>query len=146
MKTKKDSKQIVGYVRSAVEDDLSVMRQEKQIKDCCLKNGWKLTKIFVDNGHSGANIQRPALKELLAEVKAGKIQQIVILDADRLSRNLKNKTTLKKLMEKHEVDVREVIGITAEGNDRFIGDLLRDLNIWQSKVRQIQQRRKRLGK
>lgn len=123
MKTKKENRQIVGYIRSAVKDDLSVKKQERNIKNYCSKNGVKLTKVFVDNGCSGANLQRPALNELLTEVSTDKIQQVVIYDADRLTRNRKDYITLKKLMEKYGVEVRTVLGIVSRSNDLFDEDI-----------------------
>jgi len=100
-----ERKLTVGYVRSAVKDDVSVKKQEEQINEYCLENGVKLSKVFIDNGCSGANINRPALQELLVEIAKKKISKIVSVDSSRLSRNLLEYTTLKSLLTKHGAEI-----------------------------------------
>lgn len=44
-------------------------------------------KLYQDNGYTGTNFSRPAWDELLRDVKAGKINCIVVKDLSRLGRN-----------------------------------------------------------
>src|SRR4030042_6164261 len=129
MKAKKDNKQIVGYVRSAVNDDDSVKKQISEIEQYCLTNNQpKPKKTFIDNGCSGANLQRPALKELLTEVEAGEIERIICVDAGRLTRSIKDHMTLKMIMEKNHVEVRTVKGISAYENQGIVEEILACVN------------------
>ena len=51
--------------------------------------GWRLVPThYDDGGFSGGNIERPALKRLLADIEAGKIDVIVVYKIDRLTRSL----------------------------------------------------------
>ena len=51
--------------------------------------GWtELPYIYDDGGYSGGNMDRPALKALLAKVAAGKVDVIVVYKVDRLTRAL----------------------------------------------------------
>jgi len=51
--------------------------------------GWEISSDYYDDGGwSGGNIERPALKQLLADVEAGKIDVIVVYKVDRLTRSL----------------------------------------------------------
>ena len=51
--------------------------------------GWtELPDIYDDGGYSGGNMNRPALKTLLAKVAAGKVDVIVVYKVDRLTRAL----------------------------------------------------------
>jgi site-specific DNA recombinase len=51
--------------------------------------GWMLVPdLYDDGGYSGGNMQRPGLVQLLAEVKAGKVDVIVVYKVDRLTRAL----------------------------------------------------------
>ena len=51
--------------------------------------GWKcLPQRYDDGGFTGGNMDRPALKRLLADIEAGKIDIIVVYKVDRLSRSL----------------------------------------------------------
>jgi site-specific DNA recombinase len=51
--------------------------------------GWSLVKAaYDDGGFSGGSMERPALKRLLADVEAGKVDVIVVYKVDRLTRAL----------------------------------------------------------
>ncbi len=51
--------------------------------------GWTaLPDIYDDGGLSGGTLERPALQRLLAEVRAGRIDIIVVYKVDRLTRSL----------------------------------------------------------
>lgn len=51
--------------------------------------GWRLLPTrYDDGGYSGGNMDRPALKLLLADVEAGKIDIVVVYKVDRLTRSL----------------------------------------------------------
>ncbi len=67
-------------------------------------NGWLLLeKRYDDGGFSGGNTNRPALKELLADIEAGKIDIVVVYKIDRLSRSLCDFTDLSRTFERHGV-------------------------------------------
>jgi DNA invertase Pin-like site-specific DNA recombinase len=51
--------------------------------------GWNLLpELYDDGGYSGGTMERPALKRLLADVEAGKVDVIVLYKIDRLTRAL----------------------------------------------------------
>ena len=51
--------------------------------------GWELVHDrYDDGGFSGGNIERPALKRLMEDIQAGKIDCVVVYKVDRLSRSL----------------------------------------------------------
>jgi DNA invertase Pin-like site-specific DNA recombinase len=51
--------------------------------------GWELiSNFYEDPGFSGGNMNRPGLKQLLADIQAGKIDIVVVYKIDRLSRSL----------------------------------------------------------
>lgn len=51
--------------------------------------GWtEVETRYDDGGFTGGNMERPALKQLLADIKAGKIDCVVVYKVDRLSRSL----------------------------------------------------------
>jgi len=51
--------------------------------------GWTLVRSkYDDGGFSGGNTDRPALQRLLEDVRAGKIDIIVVYKVDRLTRSL----------------------------------------------------------
>ena len=51
--------------------------------------GWELIPdLYDDGGYSGGTMERPALRALLEDVKAGKVDIIVVYKVDRLTRSL----------------------------------------------------------
>ena len=59
--------------------------------------GWQGSAVqYDDGGFSGGNLDRPALKQLLDDIKAGKINIVVVYKIDRLTRSL---TDFSKLVE-----------------------------------------------
>jgi site-specific DNA recombinase len=66
--------------------------------------GWILIRTrYEDGGYSGGSTDRPALQRLLADVKAGKIDVIVVYKVDRLTRSLADFAKLVELFDGHGV-------------------------------------------
>ena len=66
--------------------------------------GWLLVPDrYDDGGISGATLERPALKRLLADVEAGRIDCVVVYKVDRLSRSLTDFARLIDTFERHGV-------------------------------------------
>ena len=66
--------------------------------------GWTLLPEFYDDGgFTGGNMDRPALKRLMADIAAGKIDVVVVYKVDRLSRSLLDFAQMMQSFEKHKV-------------------------------------------
>ena len=66
--------------------------------------GWTLLRgKYDDGGFSGGDTDRPALLRLLEDVRAGKIDVIVVYKVDRLTRSLSDFAKLVELFDKHNV-------------------------------------------
>src|SRR5690242_9666118 len=64
--------------------------------------GWSLVPDrYDDGGVPGGTLERPALQRLLANVKAGKIDIVVVYKIDRLSRSMLDFLNLVELFEAH---------------------------------------------
>ena len=66
--------------------------------------GWRLVPAHYDDGaFSGASLDRPALQELLTEIRSGKIDIIVVYKVDRLTRSLADFAKLVELFDQQSV-------------------------------------------
>ncbi|MBN9555826.1 MAG: recombinase family protein, partial [Alphaproteobacteria bacterium] len=66
--------------------------------------GWTLIKMrYDDGGFSGGSTDRPALQKLLDDVRAHKINVIVVYKVDRLTRSLADFAKLVELFDAHQV-------------------------------------------
>ncbi len=72
----------------------------------------EIFKVYSDPGYTGASINRPALKNLLEDIKQNEINLVVSYKIDRLSRSPKDFYQLIELFEKHGVAVNHK-GFTA---------------------------------
>ena len=66
--------------------------------------GWTLIRRrYDDGGFSGGSTDRPALQQLLADIKAHKVDVIVVYKVDRLTRSLADFAKLVELFDAHQV-------------------------------------------
>src|ERR1700723_610898 len=100
------------YTRKSTEHnlDLSFTSLDAQREACeaYIKSqaheGWTLVRDrFDDGGLSGASLDRPALQNLLDQVRARRIDIIVVYKVDRLTRSLADFAKLVELFDEHGV-------------------------------------------
>jgi DNA invertase Pin-like site-specific DNA recombinase len=76
--------------------------------------GWILIKThYDDGGFSGGSMERPALKQLLADVSAGKVNTVVVYKIDRLTRSLLD---FSKIVEAFDAQKVSFVSITQQFN------------------------------
>lgn len=66
---------------------MSIQNQEQILRDFVTEKGWNLRYVFIDDGYSGTNFNRPDFKKLCAAVEATEINCVVTKDLSRLGRN-----------------------------------------------------------
>ena len=78
----------------------SIRGQTDKLKSYALIKEWDIFDIYADEGISGKNIvDRPAINRLMADVKSGKVNNVLVFKVDRLTRNTKNLLELVELFE-----------------------------------------------
>jgi site-specific DNA recombinase len=66
--------------------------------------GWTcLPDRYDDGGFTGGNMDRPALRRLLADIEAGKVDCVVVYKVDRLSRSLLDFAGMMRVFDQHRV-------------------------------------------
>ena len=71
--------------------------------------GWvPVQDTYEDPGYSGGNMERPGLKRLMADIKAGKVDMVVVYKIDRLSRSLADFAKMVEVFDKHQVSFSSV--------------------------------------
>jgi site-specific DNA recombinase len=66
--------------------------------------GWALTRNrYDDGGFSGGNLERPALQRLLADIRTGRIDIVVVYKVDRLTRSLTDFARLVEIFDGQDV-------------------------------------------
>lgn len=65
--------------------------------------GWREAKTYVDGGLSGGSMERPALKALLADIAAKRLDIVVVYKVDRLTRSLADFAKIVEIMDATQV-------------------------------------------
>ena len=66
--------------------------------------GWTvLANHYDDGGFSGGTMERPGLKQLLNDIRAGKIDTVVVYKVDRLTRSLTDFSKIIEIFDSHKV-------------------------------------------
>lgn len=100
------------YTRKSTEHNLDLafnsLDAQREACEAYIKSqaqeGWRLVaNRFDDGGLSGASLERPALQELLEEVRSRKIDIIIVYKVDRLTRSLADFAKLVELFDEYGV-------------------------------------------
>ncbi len=68
------------------------------------REGWLLIdELYDDGGFSGGTLERPAFQRLLSDVRAGRIDIVVVYKVDRLTRSLSDFAKIVEVFDKHGV-------------------------------------------
>jgi site-specific DNA recombinase len=100
------------YTRKSTEYNLELafnsLDAQREACEAYIKSqaheGWQLIPGRYDDGaFSGASLDRPALQQLLADVRSGKIDIVLVYKVDRLTRSLADFAKLIELFDAHGV-------------------------------------------
>jgi site-specific DNA recombinase len=68
----------------------SLAEQEERMRNYCKAFNWDNIKVYTDGGFSGSNLDRPAMQRLISDIKAHKVEKVIVYKLDRLSRSQKD--------------------------------------------------------
>ncbi|HEX9169512.1 MAG TPA: recombinase family protein, partial [Roseiarcus sp.] len=90
-----------------LEQEFNSLDNQREAAEAYVKSqaheGWKLIRArYDDGGYSGGSLERPALQKLLDDVRARRIDVIVVYKVDRLTRSLADFAKLVELFDAHQ--------------------------------------------
>jgi DNA invertase Pin-like site-specific DNA recombinase len=100
------------YTRKSSEEgldqDFNSLAAQREACEAFIRSqrhqGWILARTrYDDGGFSGGNIERPALQGLLADIRAARIDVVVVYKVDRLTRSLADFGRLVELFDAQDV-------------------------------------------
>ncbi len=90
-------KSVAIYARMSTSRQ-KVDLQLEELKKLIRRSGWKLYKVYVDEGFSGKDTKRPAFNKMMEAAMKREFEILAVWKFDRLSRSLKDLvTTLEEL-------------------------------------------------
>lgn len=105
------------YARKSTEDGLdqpfNTLEAQRESAEAYIASqrhvGWTVVADhYDDGGYTGANLDRPALRRLVADMEAGRIDCVVVYKVDRLSRSLLDFARLMDVLDRHHVSLVSV--------------------------------------
>ena len=102
------------YTRKSTEDGLEqdFNSLDAQREACAAyilsqaSEGWDaVSELYDDGGWSGGTMNRPAITQLLDDVKAGKVDVIVVYKVDRLTRSLADFAKIVEILDDNEASL-----------------------------------------
>src|SRR5688572_28913523 len=96
IQTKKHTRCAI-YTRKSTEEGLeqsfNSLHAQREACEAFIKSqaheGWiSIGRPYDDGGHSGGSMERPALQQLLSDIRRGRIDTVVVYKVDRLTRSL----------------------------------------------------------
>jgi site-specific DNA recombinase len=91
-----------------LEQDFNSLHAQREACEAYIRSqqgeGWRLRKTsYNDGGLSGATMERPALKQLLADIEEGLVDVVVVYKVDRLTRSLSDFARMVEIFDAHGV-------------------------------------------
>ena len=88
----KNSYRVGIYTRLSIDDgtneeSVSIDTQKKILTEFVTNKGWQIAKIYVDDGYSGGNFDRPDFKRMIQDIENKEIDCVITKDLSRLGRN-----------------------------------------------------------
>ncbi len=85
----KDRNNVAIYCRLSVDDgdpivSQSISNQKDILTKYCLEQGFNIYNIYIDDGFSGTNFNRPGFKKMIDDIESGFIDIVVTKDLSRL--------------------------------------------------------------
>ena len=100
------------YTRKSTEHNLDLafnsLDAQREACEAYVKSqaheSWRLLPDrYDDGGLSGASLERPALQQLLTEVREGRVEVVAVYKVDRLTRSLADFAKLVEIFDAHGV-------------------------------------------
>ncbi len=80
------------YERLSKDDDImgesnSISTQKEMLESYAKQNGFSNIQHYTDDGYSGGNFDRPAWKQMIADIDNGKVGAVIVKDMSRVGRD-----------------------------------------------------------
>ncbi len=106
------AKTAVAYCRVSTDEQaregLSIETQEKVCNEQIIKDGFIPILALKDEGKSGKDMNRPAMKKLIHLINEKEIQAVYVVHSDRIGRNVKDYLVFRELLRKQSIVLKSV--------------------------------------
>ena len=134
------------YIRVSTDEQakhgFSIRAQKEKLLNYANIKEWAIYDIYIDEGLSGKNLERPQIQKLLSDIKVKEVNNVLVFKIDRLTRSTKDLIDLIELFQKYNCDFNsltesidtssptgrmfiKIIGLFAEFERETIGERIK---------------------
>ena len=124
---------VVLYLRVSSDEQakfgFSIENQRKECTNFAERKGYHIVKVFIDDGKSAKDLNRPEAREMLSYMGKSKnhIDALIVWRLDRLTRNTMDyHGEIRKFLEKHDI---KLLTATEPNDETIEGELMRNIGI-----------------
>lgn len=100
-----ENKKVAIYCRVASKNRVEIKKQKEILKNYCNEKNYEIYKIYIDNGYSGIDDNRPNYNKLLNDLKKNIFDTIIVRDMSRLERSIIKLEKVIKLLENNNCNL-----------------------------------------
>lgn len=137
----KNIDRVLGYARCSTPEQsdsgAGIEAQKGLIEQECCRRGWPSPGFVVDEGSSGATLDRPGLAKLIEEVNEGRVDVVVVAKLDRLSRSVVDFATLLNWFSENtecELLVLDLAIDTSTPGGELVANVVAAVAQWERKI------------
>lgn len=95
------------YIRVSTDEQanegFSIEAQKRRLIAYAESQDWQIYDIFIDDGYSAKDLNRPAMQQMIKDIKSSLFDVVLVYKLDRMTRSTSDCNDLLKLFEKHSV-------------------------------------------
>lgn len=125
------------YVRVSTDEQaregFSIEAQKRRLVAFSESQDWLLSEIYIDDGYSAKDLNRPEMKRLLTDLELGRFDVVLVYKLDRLTRSTSDCDYLLKTFEAHKVAFQSCTESfeTRTATGRLFIRLIADIAQWE---------------
>lgn len=101
---------VAAYVRVSSQEQFehgfSIRAQEDKLISFAESQDWEVVKVYREEGRSAKDMERPALKQLLADMKNSTFDVVLVHKLDRLTRSVLDANKILQQLEQYDVSFK----------------------------------------
>jgi site-specific DNA recombinase len=125
------------YIRVSTDEQanegFSIEAQKRRLLSYADSQDWQVVEIYLDDGYSAKDLERPAMKEMIKAVKLKLFDVVLVYKLDRMTRSTIDCDYLLKLLERNEVKFQSATESfeTRTATGRLFIRLVADIAQWE---------------
>lgn len=97
---------VAVYIRVSTEEQAkegySISAQKQKLIAFCVSQGWEVSSVYVDEGISAKDMNRPQLQQMIKDIQDRLIDCVLVYRLDRLTRSVLDLYTLLQTFDKYD--------------------------------------------